>query len=77
MKLMNLNKPFYPSECNLIPFETDSEVDHRKNIEKPIVKPIEKSVDNLDCEYCDFKANNLAGLKIHIRRMHSLPQKLY
>ena len=34
-------------------------------------------VTNFQCDFCDFNAKNPSGLKTHIRRMHSLPQKTH
>ena len=56
--------------CNNCALETTSKEETENHLEK-------LHVNNLNCEYCDFHAKNVGGLKIHIRRMHSLEKNLF
>ena len=59
-----------PSHCDESPLETTSEVNLGKHTKK-------LHETNFQCDFCDFHARNLCGLKPHIRTMHSLPQNMH
>ena len=44
---------------------SDEEIDYMKNL----------SVDNFDCNLCDFKGKTTGGLKTHKKRKHKDKQK--
>ena len=59
-----------PSHCDESPLETTPEVNLGKHTKK-------LHETNFQCDFCDFHARNLCGLKPHIRTMHSLPQNMH
>ena len=63
-------------EQSVKPKCNDCECD--SNRESDLTNQSEKiHVESLNCEYCDFTAKNIGGLRIHVRRMHSFRKKLF
>ena len=61
------NKTENCEDCDLEPISENHQGKHVKKSHE----------SSLQCEYCDFIAKNVSGLKTHIRRMHTRQQKLY
>ena len=53
-------------DCDLEPISGKTQENHVKKSHE----------SNFHCEYCDFIMTNLSVLKIHIKRVHTMQQKL-